>query len=237
MNIETLMAKSGAYVFSERRRFDRNIPDRPQLTRPTIAVSHQTGAGAPEITAALANTPQKTEEAGRVVWEVFDQQLIAKALQEQRWPRELAEKITEEKRFFLDEVMDDLFSLRPPSWMLMPQLIETTTNLAIRGHAILVRHGATVVTAKLPNVLHVRLTGSLAGRIDRVQRTRSLTHPEAVKYVKTADHKQEKYLKAHFYVRMDNELLHDLAINTDRISEADAVTVIFEAARRFFSRL
>lgn len=237
MNIETLMKKSGAYVVSERRRFERNTPDRPQLTRPSIAISHQTGAGAPEIAAALAKSLQNAEDAGSGVWEVFDQQLIAKALQEQRWPRELAEKITEEKRFFLDEVMDDLFSLRPPSWMLMPQLIETTMNLAMRGHAILVGHGATVVTAKLPNVLHVRLTGSLHGRIDRVQRTHSLTHAEAVKYVKTADHKREKYLKAHFHARMDNELLHDLAINTDRISEADAVIIIFEMARRFFSRL
>jgi Cytidylate kinase-like family len=237
MNIETLMKKSGAYVVSERRRFDRNIPDRPPTTRPAIAISHQTGAGAPEIAAALAKTLQNTGEAGSSTWEVFDQQLIAKALQEQRWPGDLAGKITEEKRFFLDEVMDDLFSLRPPSWILMPQLSETTMNLALRGHAILVGHGATVVTAKLPNVFHLRLTGSLPGRIDRVKRTLGLTHPEAVKYVKTADHKREKYLKAHFHARMDNELLHDLAINTDRISEADAVTIIFEAARRFFSRL
>lgn len=237
MNIETLMQKSGAYVVSERRRSERGVPDRPQLTRPAIAISHQTGAGAPEIAEALAKILQTAEEAGGGVWEVFDQQLIAKALHEQHWPRELAEKITEEKRFFLDEVMDDLFSLRPPSWMLMPQLIETTLNLAMRGHAILVGHGATVVTAKLPNAFHVRLTGSLAGRVDRVQRTRSLTHPEAVKYVRTADHKRQKYLKAHFHARTDNELLHDLVINTDRIPEADAVTIIFEAARRFFSRL
>lgn len=237
MNIETLMAKSGAYVVSERRRFDRNLPDRPRLTKPAIAISHQTGAGAPEIAETLAKRLQETEEAGGSAWEVFDQQLIAKALQEQRWPKELAEKIAEEKRFFLDEVMDDLFSLRPPSWVLMPQLIETTMNLAMRGHAILVGHGSTIVTAKLPNVFHVRLTGSLAGRVERVQRVRGLTHQEAVKFIKTKDHRREKYLKAHFHARTDNELLHDIAINTDRISEADAVTIMFEAARRFFSRL
>lgn len=237
MNIETLIAKSGAYVVSERRRFDRNIPDRPRLTRPAIAISHQTGAGAPKIAAALAKNLQKSEEAGSGAWEVFDQELIEKALQEQRWPKALAETITEEKRFFVDELMDDLFSLRPPSWVLMPQLIQTTMNLAMRGHAILVGHGATIVTAKLPNVFHVRLTGSIPGRIDRVQQGRGLTRPAAAKYVKTEDHKREKYLKAHFHARMDNELLHDLAINMDRISEPDAAAIIFEAARRFFSRL
>jgi hypothetical protein len=237
MNIETLMEKSGAYVVSERRRSDRHFPDHPRLTKPAIAISHQTGSGAKEIAAALAKNLDTTEETGIGAWEVFDQELIEKALLEQRWPKALAGTITEEKRFFVDELMDDLFSLRPPSWVLMPQLVETTLNLAMRGHAILVGHGATIVTGKLPNVFHVRLTGSVPARIDRVRQGRGWTLSEAVKYVKAADHKREKYLKAHFHARMNNELLHDLAINMDRASEDDAVAIIFEAARRFFSRL
>jgi hypothetical protein len=237
MDIETLMEKSSAYVVSERRRRERNVPNPVRLTKPAIAISHQVGAGAHEIAEELAGTLQKAEPAGGGAWEVFDQELIEKALQEQRWPKELAETITEEKRLFIDELMDDLFSLRPPSWVLVPQVIQTTMNLAMTGHAILVGHGATIVTAKLPNVFHVRLTGSLARRIERMEKARGLTHEEAIKFVKTEDHKREKYLRAHFHARLDNELLHDVAINTDRIAEADAVTIVAEAARRFFSTL
>jgi cytidylate kinase len=149
----------------------------------------------------------------------------------------VADIIAEEKRFFVDELVDDLFSLRPPSWVLMPQLIETTTNLAITGHAILVGHGATMITAELPNVFHVRLTGSLSRRIERVEKNLGRTHEEAAKLVRQVDHKREKYAKAYFHARLDNELHHDLSINTDRISEADAVTLIAQAARRFFSTL
>jgi len=234
MDIETLMEKSGAYMVSERRRRERNIPEL-RLTKPSIAISHQVGAGAQEIAKKLAGEFQKLQGDG--LWEVFDQELIAKALQRERWPKKLADSITEEKRLFVDEIMDDLFGLRPPSWVLMPRVIETTMNLAMTGHAILVGHGATIVTAKLPNVFHVRITGSLLGRIARIQRTRGLTPGEAAKFVKTEDHKREKYLKVHFHARMSNELLHDLAINTDRITEADAVATITEAARRFFARL
>ena len=77
----------------------------------------------------------------------------------------------------------------------------------------------------------------LARRIERMEKARGLTHEEAIKFVKTEDHKREKYLRAHFHARLDNELLHDVAINTDRITEADAVTIVAEAARRFFSTL
>ncbi|MGH7980348.1 MAG: AAA family ATPase [Limisphaerales bacterium] len=237
MNIESLMAKSGAYVVSERRRYQQNLPERPCLTKPAVTISYQVGAGASAIASGLAEALQETEERGCGTWEVFDQKLIDKALQQGRWPRKLAGIITEEKRFFVDEFMDDLFKLRPPSWVLMPEVIEATMNLAMTGHAILVGHGATIVTAKLPNVFHVRLTGSLSRRIERVRRNRSLTGEEAEKFVRTGDHKREKYLKAHFHARMNNELLHDLAINTDRLPETDAVAVIAEAARRFFSRL
>ncbi|HEV2318708.1 MAG TPA: cytidylate kinase-like family protein [Verrucomicrobiae bacterium] len=235
MNIEILMEKSGAYVVSERRRRDRNVAETVRLSKPAIAISYQIGAGAHEIAEQLADVLQKAEPAGGGKWEVYDQELIERALQEQRWPAKLAETITEEKRLFIDEWMDDLFSLRPPSWVLMPQVIQTTMNLAMMGHAILVGHGATIVTAKLPNVFHIRLTGSLSRRIERMEKARGLTHEEAMKFVKTEDHKREKYLRAHFHARLDNELLHDVAINTDRVSEVDAVTVMADASRRFFA--
>jgi cytidylate kinase len=62
--------------------------------------------------------------------------------------------------------------------------------------------------------------------------------PEAAaKFVRKEDYNREKYLKAHFHARLDNELLYDMAINADHISNADAVVIISEGARRFFSAL
>ncbi len=237
MDIETIMEKSSAYILSQRR--DRNeavsVADSRRL-KPVITFSHQTGAGAPEIAGQAAQILQKTELMAGGTWEVFDQQIIEKALLQERWPKKLAEKITEEKRFFFDELMDDLFGLGPPSWVLMPRVVETMLRLATAGHAILVGHGATIVTAKLPNVFHVRLTGSLARRIERVQKLRDLAPEAAANFVGVEDRKRKKYLKAHFHARLDNELLYDLAINTDRISNADAAAMIAEGAQKFFSR-
>jgi cytidylate kinase len=238
MDIKTsFMEKSGAYLVSERHRREQGLPERPRPTNPAITISYKIGTGAPQVAEELSMALQKTEDPGNEAWEVFNQQLVERALQQQRWPKKLAESIKEEKRFFIDEVMDDLFSLRPPSWVLMPQVIETTLNLAVSGHAILVGHGATIVTAELPNVFHVRLTGSLSKRIERLQMSRGLTHEDAERLVKTEDHKREKFLKAHFHTRPDKELLYDVTVNTDRISTADAVTIIFDAARLFFSTL
>ena len=209
----------------------------PQSLGPAITISHQTGSGTHEIAERLAQILQKSDGKGVRPWAVFDQQLIEQALEENRWPKELAETITEEKRLFIDELMDDLFGLRPPSWVLVPQVVETMLRLAMAGHAILVGHGATLVTSKLSNVFHVRLTGSLSRRIEREQMLRKLTPADAAKFVRKEDRGRKKYVKAHFHARLDNELLYDLVINTDRVSIGDAVAVIADGAQRFFSVL
>src|ERR1039458_2566707 len=238
MSIEASVGKSSAYVVSQcQDRYEHMVATRSESLKPAITISHQTGAGAHEIAEHLAQILQKTEFKGHSPWAVFDQRLIEEALEEQRWPKKLAEKITEEKRFFIDDLMDDLCGLRPPTWVLVPQVVETTLRLALAGHAILVGHGATVVTAKLRNVYHVRLTGSLQKRVERAQKLRNLTAAAAAKMVRKEDYDRRKYVKAPFHARLDNELLYDLVINTDHVSEGDVVAVIVEAARRFFSVL
>ncbi len=228
----------GAYVASQtQNRHDRITTVYPESLGPTITISHQTGAGTHEIAEQLAQILRKTEYKGARPWAVFDQQLVEKALEENRWPKELAGKITEYKRLFIDELMDDLFNLRPPSWVLVPQVVETMLRLAMEGHAILVGHGATMVTAKLPNAFHVRLTGSLARRIERVQKLRNLTPADAATFIRKEDRGREKYIKAHFHARLENELLYDMVINPDRVFIGDAVAIIAGAAQRFFSGL
>ena len=236
MSLDISSQKSNAYIVSQcQARYERMAAAQPRALHPAITISHQTGAGVRTISELLIQSLQVMDCQGNSQWAVFDQELIETALQEHRWPKELAQKITEEKRLFIDEFMDDLFGLRPPSWVLVPQVVETTLRLAMAGHVILVGHGATVITANLRNVFHVRLTGSLPKRIERVQKHRNLTPEAAAKFVRTEDRQRAKYLKAHFHARLDEELRYDLVVNTDRFSADDAAAVVAEGARKFFA--
>jgi hypothetical protein len=238
MNTENSLGKYGAYIASQ----NKDSPTRASSAhsnsrKPSITISYQTGVDVCDIAEKLANTLQKSEFKGHQPWSVFNQQLVEKALEQQRWPKELAEKIIEDKRFFIDELMDDLCGLRPPSWVLVPQVAETILNLALTGYVILVGHGTTVITARMSNVFHVRLTGSLPKRIERVQKLRSLTPEAAAKLIRNEDRGRERFVKAYFHARLDNELLYDLAVNTDRISNDDTVAIITAITQRFFSTL
>ena len=238
MNTENSLGKYGAYIASQNKDSPaRTVSDHSNSRKPAITISYQTGVDVCGIAEKLADILQKSEFKGHQPWTVFNQQLVEKALEQQHWPKELAKKITEEKRFFVDELMDDLCGLRPPSWALVPQVAETILNLAVTGYVILVGHGTTVVTARMSNVFHVRLTGSLPKRIERVQQLRNLTPEAAAKFIRKEDRGRERFVKAYFHARLDNELLYDLAVNTDRISNDDTVAVITAITQRFFSTL
>jgi cytidylate kinase len=206
------------------------------LSGPAITIAHQTGSGAHEIAERLAQLFQETEPDDAWPWMVLDRQIVEKALEEHHWPRELARKMPEDRRSYLADTLDDLFGLRPPSWVLVPQVVETLRRLAKAGRVILIGHGATLVTSQISQVFRVRLIASLTMRIKRVQQSRNLTAEAAVQLVKREDRGRERYVRANFHARLDDDLLYHLVINTDRLPCADAARLIAEEAKRCFAR-
>src|ERR1041385_6389925 len=103
---------------------------------PAVTISYQTGSGAHEIAALLAGALQKAESNGRVPWAVFDRELVEKALEEHKLPKALAKFMPEDRRSFIQDVLEELLGLRPPSWVMVPQIAETVLHLADAGHVI-----------------------------------------------------------------------------------------------------
>ena len=232
--MQTTIDKSGSFIASQFTASGEMSHGRRGLAGPAITISHQTGAGAHEVAEAAADLLQQSDSHGAQRWVVLDRQVVEQALEEHHWPRQLAEKMPEDKRSYVDDVLDDLFGLRPPSWVLVPQVVETMLRLAEAGHVVLIGRGATVITARLPNVFHVRLVASLATRISRIQTSRNLTLEEARRFVEKEDRARQRYVRANFHARLDDELLYDLVINTDRLSFHEAAYLIAKGAAKYF---
>ena len=116
----------------------------------------------------------------------------------------------------------------------MHQTAETILHLAQMGNVILVGRGANVVTRELDNVFHVRLVGSVAKRIERVQQVYELDRPAAIEFITRKDKGRRRYLKEHYHEDIDDPLLYHLIVNTDRIRSEDAARLIGdEVIRRF----
>ena len=121
MHIEHAVEKFGSYVVSQGQDArPRLVPAAGPPPDLAVTISHQAGIDVSEIAEKLAGALQHSEFKGGRPWSALNQQLLERALEEQHWPRELAGKIAQDKRFIIDELMDDLCGLCPPSGLCAP---------------------------------------------------------------------------------------------------------------------
>jgi hypothetical protein len=234
MNTETTLTQSGSFIFGRLGQMKQREVAHSPPSGPAITISQRTGSGAHEIAERMAGILQRTEPNETEKWSVFDRQLVERALEEHHWPKRIAKYMPEDRRSYMRDVTDELFGLRPPSWVLVPQVVETILRLVKAGHVIVVGRGATVITSRMAGVFHVRLVAPLPNRIERVQRLHGLNRKEAARFIEREDRGSRRYVEAHFHARIEDELLYHLIINTDRIPCADAAMLIANEARRYF---
>ena len=134
--------------------------------RPTVTISRQAGCGALIVAEKLMALLQARSPKGSPPWTVFDRNLMEKVLKDHNLPERLAKFLPEDRMTELQDVMDEVFGLHPPSWTVVHQITETILQLAELGGVILIGRGGNVITSKLPNVFHVRLVGSVASPDD-----------------------------------------------------------------------
>ena len=201
-----------------------------------ITISHQSGAGAHEVGERLVALMQAGESGQRAPWTVFDRHLLEKMLEDHDLPKALAEFLPEDGRSYLQDAIDEMFGVIPPSWEIVPKLTETVLKMVQAGRVILVGRGASFITAGLPKVFHVHLVAPLSSRIERVRSQNRLTAGEAETQVRAKDKARERYIKATFHVGIDDDLLYHMVINTDRIPCPEAALLIAREARSAFER-
>ena len=234
---KTALELCNSYILRQLQNSKKSLSaDAPRQSGPAVTISYQTGAGVHEIAGRLAKHLQADDSTGDVPWTVFDHHLVGKVLEEHHLPQSLAKFMPEDRRSYIQDVIEEFAGVRPPSWVAVPQVTETVLHLADSGRVILVGRGASVITARMPNVFHVRLIAPLPLRIARVQETNHLTKKDAAKFVAKSDRGRGRYAKAHFDVCVDDDLLYHLVINTDRIPIPEAVELISDGARRCFQR-
>lgn len=200
-----------------------------QKKEPAITISRQTGAGGMPLAERLADYLQSKGPKTQRPWTVFDKNLVEQVLSDHNLPRELARYMPEDKISQIQDMVEELLGLHPPSWTLLRQTTETILHLAELGNVILVGRGANAITARLENVFHVRLVGSAEERVKLVQEYYSLSRRAALQFMKKEDRGRRRYLRRYFHTDIDDPMLYHLTINSDRFSLEEAALLIGNA--------
>ena len=196
--------------------------------KPAITISRQCGSGGRSVASQLAEYLEPHAPFG-CHWTIFDRNLIRKVLEDHWVSARLAEFLPESSKSLLAELLVKLRGKHPSASDIVVQTVETIWQLAAGGYVILVGRAGNVITAKLPNVFHVRLVASLEKRIERVEEVYDFDRFAALEYIKSQDAAKRQYLKEYFGQDIDNPELYHLVVNTDRIAYDDAARLIGDA--------
>jgi cytidylate kinase len=220
-----------AFVNSQAQSATRALSAEKPLSHPrAVTVSRQAGCGALVVAEKLARHLQAASPQGSAPWTVFDRNLMERVLEDHHLPGRLAKFLPEDRMTELQDIMDELFGLRPPSWTVVQQTAESILQLAQLGNAILIGRGATMVTAKLPDVFHVRLVAPLEKRVEHAHEFYNMSKPKARKFCVDEDRGRKRYLRKYYGADVDDPLLYHLIVNTGMVSYDEAARLIAEAA-------
>jgi cytidylate kinase len=197
--------------------------------RRAVTISRQTGCGAFAIAEKLAHYLRERSPKNACPWTVFDRNLIDKVLEDHNLPAYLAKFLPEDRASELEDFLGEIFAVRPPSRTIVHQAAETILRLAALGNVILIGRGSNVITAKLPDVLHVRLVAPLEKRVEYAHNEYNMSEAAARKFCKTEDLGRERYLKKYFNANINDLLLYHMAINTAQLDQTAVAKLIGEA--------
>jgi cytidylate kinase len=197
---------------------------------PFVTISRQAGAGGITVGRMLETYLKEHDKKVDCPWTLFDKDLVKKVAEDHNLPERLAEYMKEDKVSEIKEILDEIFQLHPPDWVLAHKTSETILHLAEMGHVIVVGRGSNIVTKKLPDGFHVRLVGPYEKRLLHIQSYYGFSLKASEEFIKKEDEGRKKYLKTYFGQNIDDPLLYDLVINTDSISYGEAARIIGHAA-------
>ncbi len=212
--METPFEKYQAYIVSQGRQI-KVTRGHPEAPNPAITISRQTGAGA--ITSGLCLARHLNEQADENTepWIVFDKNLIRHVLEDHGLPAYLERHMPEDSPSHVKDAVGDMLGLHPPNWELVKRTGETISRLAKTGRCILVGRGANIITRDMPNVLHLRLVGSLDHRVAHCVEYYGISKADALERIKKQDRARRRYVLAYFDEEIDDPTNYHMVINVD----------------------
>ncbi|MEI7908979.1 MAG: cytidylate kinase-like family protein [Verrucomicrobiota bacterium] len=203
---------------------------------PTVTISRQTGTGAMAIAEELAVFLQASQPKP-CHWTVFDKNLVAQVLADHKLPMEVAKYMPEDRVSAIQDAVEELLGLHPPTKELLQLSSDTIMHLAHLGHVILIGHAANVITRDMKNAFHVRLVAPLDMRVAQVMERNQLDSKTAAEFIRKSDLGRKRFLKDHFHADIDDVLQYDLVINTARLPQREVALLIGEAVVYWAKRL
>lgn len=203
------------YKFLEER---RDFEDLPDLGFPFVTISRQAGAGGHLLSYVILSEFLKHKESSLFDgWHVFDKDLCEVVAKDPKLQGTMEILVAEKYRSEFRDFVESLFTGQSKQYLLYKTTFKVVRMLAMIGKVIIVGRGSALVTADLPQGIHLRLVAPRANRIIWMMKRFKLNKEDASKAVDKQDSDRKKLIKLFFHRDIEDPLLYDAVWNTGKV--------------------
>lgn len=166
-------------------------------------------------------------EIGRAVasqlgWGFADREIITKTAERFGADVPTLTHATEERPTLLERFTDT-------QRRFMAYVEATILEMAARDNVVVVGRAATVVLARAPHTLRVRISAPESHRAQRVAQDQGLTLEAAEDQVRASDSERGSRVRFLYHVDWNDPMLYDLVLNTERLSVEHGTRLVRQA--------
>lgn len=197
----------------------RSFEDIPDYGFPFVTISRQAGAGGHLLSYVIQSEFLKHTASDLYRgWHIFDKQLVEIVAQDPQVQNSMEALLSERWRPEFGDYVESLFMGQSPQYTLYKTTFRVVRMLALVGKVILVGRGAALVTADLPQSVHIRLVAPEAQRIVWMMKRFKLTREEARLAITKQDADRAKLIRIFFHRDVNDPLLYDVVWNSGTVS-------------------
>lgn len=202
----------------------RDFEDFPEYGFPFVTVSRQSGAGGHLLSYVILTEFLKHRDTPLFEgWHVFDRELCELVARDPLLQKDMEVLLGEKYRSQFNDFVESLYSGRSEQHTLHTTTFRVVRMLALIGKVIIVGRGGSLITADLPQGIHIRLVAPEAHRVVWMMKRFKISKEEAREAVHNQDRDRKKLIKLFFNRDIDDPLLYDMVWNTGKV-ELDVVT-------------
>lgn len=202
----------------------RDVDDFPEYGFPFVTVSRQAGAGGHLLSYVILSEFLKYKENPVFEgWHVFDKELCEMVARDPLLQKDMEVLLNEKTRSEFNDFVESLYTGRSEQHALYKTTFKVVRMLALIGKVIIVGRGGSLITADLPQGIHIRLVAPETHRIIWMMKRFKLHKDEAREAVLKQDQDRRKLVKLFFNRDIEDPLLYDMVWNTGKV-RLDVIT-------------
>ncbi len=185
---------------------------------PFITISRQTGAGGHSLAEALLDRMRESHSSLFEGWQILDQKLCEKVLDDPQMKVSLESLLTEKFVKDMEDYLSQIFAGRSPQIAVFHKIAGIVRTFASIGKVIIVGRAGSLLTRDLPLGVHARIVASKESRVATMMRQFHLSKAEAEAQVREQDRSRANLVKTYFNGKdIDDPLLYDMVWNGDSV--------------------